>query len=90
MEFIAEFILEVILEGFFHFTFDNPKVKIWLKTLIFSVMVHTITALLIWGTVSLFRDGDSAWYVTAALAVAWGIGMLIATIYAHREGWSNN
>ena len=90
MEFIAEIIFEVIVEGIFSVTFDNPKVKTWVKTLIFSLMVHTITALLVWGAVALFREKDSAWYVLAGLAAVWGIGMLIGTICAHRKGWPNN
>ena len=90
MDFIAEFILEVILEGFFSVTVHNPKVKTWIKTLIFSLFVHILTALMVWGTVSLYQQGDGAWYVIATLAAAWGIGMQIAAIYGHKKGWPNN
>lgn len=90
MEFIAEIVFEVILEGVFSVTVDNPKVKKWVKTLIFSLMVHAITALLAWGAVSLLRKQDSNGYILAGLAAAWGVGMLIGTICAHRKGWPNN
>ena len=90
LECIAEIILQVFAEGVFSFSIYNPKVKNRVKTLIFSVMAHTITALFICGTVALFRERNSAWYVLAVLSAVWGIGMLIAAIYGHKKGWPKN
>ena len=33
MDFLFELLFEVVLEGVFHLTIGNPKVKNWIKTL---------------------------------------------------------
>lgn len=90
MDFLLELIFEIILEGIFGVTVNNPKLKLWVRTAFFFVFTQIITVLLAIGTVSIYSAGDGLWYVMAGLAAAWGIGMLIAAIYGHRKGWPKN
>ena len=88
-----DFIIEVVFE-FFGFcleeTFESKKVKVWTKTVLFILLTQAITALMVWGAVYLFQNQDGAGYVLAALATAWGIGMLIATVYSHKRNWKKD
>lgn len=90
MEFIAEFICEVILQGIFDVTIENPKVHTRVKTVIFTIFTQLITAGFVWLTVSARRANNDGWIICGILSVAWGIGMLIAAIYGHRKGWPKN
>ncbi len=87
MEFIAELIFEVILEGVFGLTIGNPKVKTWTKTIIYFLITQAITALMVLSSVHCLQEGNTGGYVIAGLAVVWGIGMLIATVYSHKRNW---
>ena len=86
MEFIAALIIG-FFECCFDITFESANVKNWIKTVLFILLTQTITVLMVWGAVYLFQNGDDTGYVIAALAAAWGIGMLIAAIYSHKRNW---
>lgn len=90
MEFLMELFFEILLEGVFHLTVKNQKIKLWVRTGFFIVFTQILTVLFAIGAVSLYSSGDGAWYVMAGLAAAWGIGLLIAAIYGHRKGWPKN
>ena len=90
MEFLFELFFEVILQGVFGVTVNNPKLKLWIRTAFFFAFTQIITVLFAIGAGSLCSSGDGAWYVIAAIAAVWGIGMLIAAIYGHRKGWPKN
>ena len=88
-----DFIIEVVFELFgccLEETFESKKVKVWTKTVLFILLTQSITALMVWGAVYLFQNEDGAGYVLAALATAWGIGMLIATVYSHKRNWKKD
>ena len=90
MDFIAEFIFEVVLEGIFAVTVENPEVKTRVKTAVFLLITQFFTGLLTWITVDAWRQNNDGWIVTCIFAILWGIGMLIAAIYGHKKGWPNN
>lgn len=90
MEFLMELIFEILLEGVFHLTVKNQRIKLWVRTAFFLVFAQILTVLLAIGAVSLYSSGDGAWYVMAGLAAAWGIGMLIGMIHGHKKGWPKN
>lgn len=90
MDFIAEFICEVILEGLFELTVNNPRIKLWIRTVIFVIFTQTLTVLFSIGAVSLYSSGEGYWYIMAVIAAIWGIGMLIGTILCHKKGWPEN
>lgn len=90
MDFLMELIFEIILEGIFHLTVSNQRIKLWVRTGFFIVFSQIFTVLFAIGAASLRSSGDGTWYVMAVIAAAWGIGMLIAAIYGHRKGWPKN
>lgn len=90
MDFLMELVFEIILEGVFHLTVKNQRIKLWVRTGFFIVFTQILTVLFAIGAVSLYSSGDRYWYVLAGLAAVWGIGMLIAAIYGHRKGWPKN
>ena len=87
MEFVFELLFEVILEGVFHLTIGNPKVKNWIKTLIFSLFAQGITAWI--ACMALFGDTISTTgrLVLLALSAAWSVGTLIGAVCGHRRQW---
>lgn len=90
MDFLMELIFAILLEGVFHLTVRNQKIKLWVRTAFFIMFTQILTALVAMGAVSLYSAGDRYWYILAGLAAVWGISMLIATIYGHRKGWPKN
>ena len=87
MDFLFELIFEVVLEGIFHLTFENPKVKNWIKTLLFSLFAQGITAWM--ACLALCSDSidSTGRYVILGIAAAWCIGTLIGAVNGHRRQW---
>ena len=87
MDFIFELIFELVLEGIFGLTIHNPKVKTWVKTLVFLVISELLPALLLWISFSVPADEPGGDLVVRIISVALAIGFLIAAIYGHRRDW---
>lgn len=87
MEIIGEFIFEIVLEGIFGLTVENPKVKTWVKTVAFLVISQLFTAAMAWLTYQAWKTNNDGWIVVAIIAVAWCIGTLISSIYGHKRNW---
>lgn len=87
MEFIAEFFCEVILEGLFAVTVENPKVKTWVKTTVFLIVSQLLTAIIIAVALDARQYSPTGALIGGIIAAAWGIGMLIAAICGHKKGW---
>ena len=90
MDILMELIFEIILEGVFHLTVKNQKIKLWVRTGFFIVFTQVLTVIFAIVAASLLQDGDKHGYIILVIAAAWGIGMLIAAIYGHKKGWPKN
>lgn len=91
MEFICELIFEIILEGFFGLTVENPKAKTWTKTVIFLLFAEGMSAFLIWIGTKTYLDGNtSGGVVCIIISVAMAIGFLIGAIYGHKRNWKQD
>lgn len=87
MDFLFELLFEVVLEGIFHVTIGNPKVKNWVKTLLFSLFAQGIA---VWiACMALFGEAvsDTGRYVLLGLAAVWSAGTLIGAVFGHRRQW---
>ena len=85
MDFIFEFVLEVILEGVFAMTIKNPKVKTWVKTMVFLLISEAMAAVFLWISYAAPQEGG-AW-VVRIIAIGLGLGFLVAAIHGHRTDW---
>lgn len=91
MEFICEFIFEVILEGIFDLTVKNPKVKTWVKTAVFLLIAESVAGLFAWLSVLTCRNGNqSGSIVCGIVSLALGVGFLAAAIYSHKKDWKQD
>ena len=88
MGFLCEFIFELILEGIFGVTIKNPRVKTWVKTMVYLLLAEGVVVLLGIAAVSMCRDGNkSGGIVCMVIAALLGIGFLIGGIYGHKRKW---
>lgn len=88
MEFLYELIFEVLLEGVFGATIENPKVKTWFKTVMFLLVAEGVAAVCGMASVSAYRNGNmSGAIICGMIALALGIGFLIGAIYGHKKNW---
>lgn len=87
MDIISEFIFEIVLEGIFGLTVENPNLKTWIKTTVFIVVSQFFTAVLVWMAIDVWRSDNNGWIIYTVIAAAWGIGTLIAAVYGHKRKW---
>ena len=88
MQFIVEFLLEVILEGIFGLTVKNPKVKTWVKTAVFLILSEAVAGLFLWISYAAPAEaGQTGAWVCRGIAITLAIGFLIAAIHGHRNNW---
>lgn len=85
MDFIFEFVLEVILEGVFVLTIKNPKVKTWVKTMVFLLISEAMAAFFLW--ISFAGPQEEGAWVVRIIAIGLGLGFLIAAVHGHRIDW---
>ena len=91
MEFLYELIFEVILEGIFGATIENPKVKTWFKTTVYLLIAEGVAILIGIASVSMYRNGNPSGAIVGGLiALALGIGFLIGAIYGHKRDWKQD
>ena len=88
MDFLMEFIFTAILEGILGVTVKNPKVKIWVRTIIWLLIAEAIPVVIGVSAVSRYRSGDTSFGIAAMiLSVVLIIGFLIGGIYGHKRKW---
>ena len=88
MEFLCEIIFEVILEGIFGVTVENPKVKTWVKTAFFVLFCTVFSVFIAWMGWTCYQSGNrSGGIVCWALAAAMETGFLLLATYSHKRGW---
>lgn len=88
MEFIGELIFEIILEGLFDVTVNNPKVKTWVKTAIFLVFAEAVAGFVAWISVNAYTSGNvTGGMVGGVIALGLAIGFLIGGIHGHKRDW---
>ena len=88
MDFLGELIFEIILEGVFGLTVENPKVKTWVKTTVYLLMAEGFAAAVALMSISAFRQGNTAGAIACgALAAIMAVGFLIGSIHGHRREW---
>ena len=91
MDFLCEFIFELILEGIFGVTIKNPRVKTWVKTMVYLLLAEGVVVLLGIAAVSMCRDGNTSGGIGCmVIAVLLGIGFLIGGIYGHKRNWKQD
>jgi hypothetical protein len=89
LELLYEFIFELILEGIFGLTVENPKVKTWFKTVVFLVIAEGIAiTILVCGICTYCSGNTSGGIGMIAVASVLAIGFLIGCIYRHKKGWA--
>lgn len=88
MDFLCEFIFELILEGIFGLTIKNPRVKTWIKTTVYPLLAEGVCALLGIACVSMYRGGNTSGGIGCGiLAALLAIGFLLCGIYGHKKNW---
>ena len=88
MDVIVEFIFEVVLECFLGLTVKNPKVKLWVRTLIYLLLAEGVAVLLGVASVYMYRGGNTDGGIGCGIISALlAIGFLIGGIYGHRNNW---
>lgn len=91
MDFIGELIFEIILEGIFGLTVNNPKVKTWVKTAVFLILSEAVAGLFLWLSFAAPAEaGPVGDVVCRVVAIALGVGFLIAAVYGHKRDWKQN
>lgn len=89
-----DFIIEIVfgfLECCLDVTFESKKVKTWTKTVLFILFTQALTAAFAWLTVACYQNKNiEGCVVVGILTAAWGIGMLIATVYSHKRNWKKD
>ena len=87
MEFLAELIIEVLLEGVFGLTIDSPKATNWIKTAVFLLISQALTVLFAWLTWTAWQGGNSGATVIGIITLLWMAGTVFGAICKHRAGW---
>lgn len=90
MDFIVEFLFEVIVEGIFDVTVHNPKVKTWVKTLVFLVFSEALAGFFLWLSFRAPAAEPGGDIVCRIIAIALGIGFLAGAIHGHRRDWKQD
>ena len=89
MDAIFEIIFEVILEGIFHLTIHNPKVKTWAKTAVFVVLTQALAGFFGYVAMTIpVEDGDNSGnIICGVIAAAMSIGFAVMAVYGHKRRW---
>ena len=87
MDFLFEFLFEFLLEGIFEITVNNPKVKTWVKTLVFLLLSESLAGFFLWLSFHAPAAEPGGDLVVRFIAVALGIGFLAGAIHGHRRDW---
>ena len=87
MDFIFEFIFELVLEGIFGLTVRNPKVKTWVKTVVFLLISEAFAGFFLWLSYRAPAAEPGGDLVVRIIAIALGIGFLAGAIHGHRRNW---
>ena len=90
MDFLFELIFEIILEGIFGLTVKNPKVKNWVKTLVFLLMSEAFAGFILWLSYNAPTAEPGGDIVCRIVAIALGAGFFLAAIYSHKRGWKQD
>ena len=91
MDILIEFVFTAVLEGIFGLTVKNPKVKTWVKTLVFLLLAEGVALAI--GILSFlsFKNGNTSGGIGCmVIAVLLGIGFLIGGIYGHKRDWKQD
>ena len=91
MEIIGEFIFEIVLEGIFGLTVENPKAKTWVKTMIVSLLFGVLLAL--FGFLAYIGLKGSDWFlfgVGAILFLAFGALGVWLIPHRHKDNWKQD
>ncbi len=88
MDFLMEFIFEVVLEGICELTVRNPKVKLWVRTAVFLLIAEAVPVVIGIAAASMYRNGNtSGGIVVIIICTALAIGFLIGGVYGHKRKW---
>lgn len=88
MEFLCEIIFEVILEGIFGVTVENPKVKTWVKTGIVIFMDLLVLSFFAFIAGAGFQNRNwLAFSVGVILFLGWAVFSVRTTRKRHKENW---
>ena len=91
MDFICELIFEIVLEGFFGLTVENPKAKTWTKTVCFLLLAEGFAGAMVWLSVEACLEGNvSGGIVVGIIAAAWAVGSLVGAVYGHKRNWKQD
>ncbi len=88
MEFLCEIIFEVILEGIFGVTVENPKAKTWVKTgtvIFMDLLVLGLFAFI--AGVGFQGKNWLAFSVGVILFLGWAVFSARTTRKRHKENW---
>ena len=91
MDFLMEFIFTAVLEGIFGWTVKNPKVKTWVKTLVFLLLAEGVALAI--GILSFlsFKNGNTSGGIGCMIiAAGLGIGFLFGAIDGHKRNWKQD
>ena len=88
MEFVFEFLFELIVEGIFGLTVKNSKVKTWVKTLVFLVMTEAVAVFFFLLSFAVPTEtGKGGALVVRFIAIGLGIGFFVMAVDGHKRSW---
>ena len=91
LEFLCELFFEIILEGFFGLTVENPKAKTWTKTVCFLLLAEGFAGVMVWLSVEAYLEGNVSGSIgVGIIAAAWAVGTLIGAVYGHKRNWKQD
>ena len=90
MDFICELIFEIVLEGFFGLTVENPKAKTWTKTVCFLLLAEGFAGAMVWLSVEACLEGNVSGGIVVGIIAAWAVGSLVGAVYGHKRNWKQD
>ena len=92
MDFIVEFLLQLLFESPFTMMEQNRRLKPWVKTVLFFVCGNLLTLLLVVISADFGNDPTTAadGVIAKYVAIGWFCIMVVLCIIGHRSGWGAN
>lgn len=85
MDFLIELIVEFLVEGIFHLTVKNSKLKTWIKTVLFLLIAELFPVVFLWTSFQVTEW--EAVLIIRILALCLGIGFLVLAFFGHKRAW---
>ncbi len=88
MDFLLEFLGELLFETPVYLAMESKRVKCWLKTLLFCLIGGAVDALFIVVCIGCWQDWEiTVRCVMSALTLGWTLVIIFGVLRGHRRKW---